>query len=113
MNTVAGSSTRNYLHDLRWSSTTVGGLIFGMIFSFLFTALSVGFTFYKAKILNKNKLQRTIAFGINYLLKIIVMFIIMSMNGWVCIAVVLGLTSGQIFFENVKFGQVKQHVLES
>ena len=88
-------------------------MFFGCLISYLVTALSVGFPLYKAKILNKDRVQRTAAFGINYLLKILVMFIVMSMNGWVCIAVILGMATGQIFFEKVKMAQVKQHVLES
>ena len=99
--------------ERRWRSDSIGGLILGMFISFLFSALSVGFPFYKDKILNKDKIQRTIAFGINYLLKILIMFIVMSMNAWVCIAVIVGMTTGQIFFQQVKLKQVRDHVLES
>ena len=85
----------------------------GIVLSFIFSGLSVGYTFYKGRILNKNRVQRSISFGISYLLKILVMFIVMSMNAWVCLAVITGMTAGQIFFQKVTLKAVKEHILES
>ena len=79
-----------------WHTDTDGGLIIGIFLSFIVSALSVGFPFMKDRILGETRIQVTIGYIINYLIKIIIMGLVMTMNAWVCGAVILGITFGQM-----------------
>jgi hypothetical protein len=82
----------------RWKAETTGGLIFGIIFSFIVSFFSVSFSFVKDRFFSGSKLKVTIAFAINYFIKLLIMFLIMSMSAWVCGAIIFGMTFGQLTF---------------
>lgn len=63
--------------------------------------ISSGFPFISDNVKNQGRGSRTIFFVLNYLIKLLVMFLVMSMSGYVCIAVILGMSMGQIFFEHI------------
>lgn len=79
----------------------------------LFVFASVGLSFYKSKILKDSRMGRTLSYCLGLLLKIFVMFIVMTMNGWVVITVIVAMTTGQIFFTRVPLFKVKKHLLET
>ena len=84
-----------------WMSESGGGLAFGVILTFLFAFISTGYGHYKDKFAKKGspQIDKAGAFCLNYLLKLIIMFLVMSMNFYVCLAVVLGMTFGQLTFD--------------
>jgi hypothetical protein len=81
-----------------WHTDTDGGLVIGIVLSFIVSALSVGFPFVKDRILGGTRIKVTVAYVINYLIKIIIMGLVMTMNAWVCVVVILGITFGQMGF---------------
>ena len=94
-------SIRNIIIYCSWHSQSDGGLAFGIIMSFIIAFFSVSFNFFRDRILVGSRIKVTIAFLINYLIKLIVMFIIKTMNAWVCGVVIIGIVLGQIGFEYV------------
>ena len=69
--------------------------------TFLFSFISVGFSHFKDKFAKNNSPQvdKAGTFCVGYILKLITMFLIMSMNFFVCLAVALGMTGGELFFD--------------
>lgn len=66
--------------------------------SFVVAFFSVSFSFVKDKILSGSRIKLTIAYVINYMIKLLVMFLIMSMNAWVCGVMIVGMAMGQVGF---------------
>jgi hypothetical protein len=83
----------------RWRAETTAGLAVGVVMSFLVAFFSGFFRMIKDRFLTQTKAQRSLAFAINYLIKLIVMFLIMSMSGWVCIVVIVGMSLGELSLE--------------
>lgn len=92
---------------LRWRSRTYNELALGVFISFLVSFLSVGFGFVRGKIFKPTRIQSSVSFLIGYSLKLLIMFLAMSMSGFVCIALIIGMAMGQIMFEHIK----KLHVV--
>ena len=71
-----------------------------MTASFILSFLSVGFNLLQKKYFDTSRIHRTGAFVINYVIKLFIMVLVMSMSGYVCIAVILGMSLGQILCEH-------------
>lgn len=71
----------------------------GIFLSFIVAFFSVSFNFLKDKVLTGTRIKLTIAYLITYMIKLLIMFLLMSMNGWVCGVMILGITFGQLAFE--------------
>ena len=68
---------------------------------FLTTIITTGYgpIFRKQiKLRNKNRFELTLGYLVEYLLKLYVMLLMMTMNGEVCIAIALGMALGSSFF---------------
>lgn len=61
----------------------------------------MSFAFVKDQLLSGTRLKVTLAFVINYFIKILVMALVMTMNTYVCGAVVMGMALGQVSFEHI------------
>ena len=97
---AVSSFLSNSAYIFSWHSTSNLGFAFGVILSFLFAFLSVGFSQFKSKFATKTspKVDKLGTFVVGYLLKLITMFLIMTMNFFVCMAMVIGMTLGELFF---------------
>lgn len=73
-------------------------MFLGCLLSFIVAFLSTSFGFAKGRFFGKTRRDRTFVFLINYLMKLLIMFLVMSMSGWACLAVVLGMSLGQVAF---------------
>lgn len=82
--------------------------------TFLFSFISVGFSHFKDKFAKKTSPQvdKAGTFLIGYLLKVITMFLVMSMNFFVCLAIVAGMTFGELFFDSITKKRKHKHMHE-
>lgn len=81
-----------------WQSESDGGLVLGIFLSFIVAFFSVSFNFFKDRVLTGTRVKLTISYVITYAIKLLIMFLLMCMNGWVCGIIILGITFGQLGF---------------
>jgi hypothetical protein len=74
-----------------------------LLLTFIFSVLSTGYNpIIKKNIAKKsnNKILLSLVFGGEYLIKLIIMFIMMAMNVYVLLVLALGITAGYIIFDH-------------
>lgn len=54
----------------------------------------------KSKYFDASRIHRTAGFVINYVIKLFIMVLVMSMSGYVCMAVIAGMSLGQVMCEH-------------
>jgi hypothetical protein len=64
--------------------------------SFCISFISGFFRLVKDRYLSETKALQIVAFTLNLVIKLIVMFLVMSMSGWACIAIILGASFGEV-----------------
>lgn len=71
--------------------------------TFVFSFISVGFAHFRDKFAKHDSPQvdKAGTFCVGYILKLATMFLVMSMNFFVCMAVALGMTGGELFFDSI------------
>lgn len=115
--TVSTYSKGKIIVNISWETTTEGGLALGCILSFIFTLMTVFISMKKKDYINNlnsntntqhKKIYKALSFMLSYLMKVLVMFVIMSMNFWVCLCVILAQTFESIFVELIEQKRKKQ-----